>query len=99
MIAIVDYGVGNLFSLESSFRFIGEDATVTSDPDVIRRADRVVLPGVGAFEDAVDAVNKCIKVKATVVPNPENTAKYAEIFKTYKAVHDALAPIYRDRSK
>ena len=52
MIAIVDYGVGNLFSLESSFRFIGEDVTVTSDPDVIRRADRVILPGVGAFEDA-----------------------------------------------
>ncbi len=52
MIAIIDYGVGNLFSLSSSFGFIGEEATVTSDPDVIRRADRLVLPGVGAFEDA-----------------------------------------------
>ena len=52
MIAIVDYGVGNLFSLESSFRFIGEDVVVTSDPAVIHAADRVILPGVGAFEDA-----------------------------------------------
>jgi len=52
MIAIVDYGVGNLFSLESSFRCIGEEAVVTSDREVIRRADRVILPGVGAFEDA-----------------------------------------------
>lgn len=53
MTAIVDYGVGNLFSLESSFRMIGEDVVVTGDADVIRSADRVVLPGVGAFRDAV----------------------------------------------
>ena len=52
MIAIVDYGVGNLFSLASSFRMVGADVTVTSDPDVIRAAERIVLPGVGAFGDA-----------------------------------------------
>ena len=52
MIAIIDYGVGNLFSLASSFGFLGEEATVTSDPAVIARADRLILPGVGAFEDA-----------------------------------------------
>lgn len=52
MIAIIDYGVGNLFSLESSFGFIGEEAVVTSDPEVIAKADRLILPGVGAFEDA-----------------------------------------------
>ena len=52
MVAIIDYGVGNLFSLQSSFAAIGEDAAVTADPDVIRAADRVILPGVGAFEDA-----------------------------------------------
>ena len=52
MIAIVDYGVGNLFSLVSSFAYIGADAKLTSDPDEIRRADRIILPGVGAFEDA-----------------------------------------------
>ena len=52
MIAIIDYGVGNLFSLRSSFDKIGADTVVTSDPDVIRRADKILLPGVGAFEDA-----------------------------------------------
>lgn len=52
MIAIVDYGVGNLFSLNSSFHAIGAEVTVTSDPQVLAAADRIVLPGVGAFEDA-----------------------------------------------
>ena len=52
MIAIIDYGVGNLFSLKSSFASIGEQAVVTSDPDIIRSADRLILPGVGAFGDA-----------------------------------------------
>ena len=52
MVAIVDYGVGNLFSLVSSFRAIGVDAIATSDPEIIRGADRIILPGVGAFEDA-----------------------------------------------
>ena len=52
MIAIIDYGVGNLFSLKSSFAAIGYDALVTSDPEVLRAADRLILPGVGAFGDA-----------------------------------------------
>ncbi|MBQ3054714.1 MAG: imidazole glycerol phosphate synthase subunit HisH [Oscillospiraceae bacterium] len=52
MIAIIDYGVGNLFSLKSSFAAIGQEVVVTSDADVIRAADRIVLPGVGAFGDA-----------------------------------------------
>ena len=52
MIAIIDYGVGNLFSLASSFSAIGTDAVATCNPDVIRTADRIILPGVGAFEDA-----------------------------------------------
>ncbi|MBE6791493.1 MAG: imidazole glycerol phosphate synthase subunit HisH [Ruminococcaceae bacterium] len=54
MIAIVDYGVGNLFSLRSSFKAIGADAVFTSDEKIIRDADRILLPGVGAFEDAAD---------------------------------------------
>ena len=54
MVAIIDYGVGNLFSLRSSFAAIGEEAEVTSDPETIRRADRVILPGVGAFGDAAE---------------------------------------------
>ncbi len=52
MIAIVDYDVGNLFSLISSFKKIGADIKVTADPDVISKADGIILPGVGAFEDA-----------------------------------------------
>ena len=52
MIAIVDYGVGNLFSLRSSFAAIGAEAAVTGDADAIRRADKIILPGVGAFGDA-----------------------------------------------
>lgn len=52
MIAIVDYGVGNLFSLRCSFSAIGAETVVTGDVDVLSRAERVVLPGVGAFGDA-----------------------------------------------
>ncbi|MBQ8072185.1 MAG: imidazole glycerol phosphate synthase subunit HisH [Clostridia bacterium] len=52
MTAIVDYGVGNLFSLRSSLEALGEHPLVTADPEAIRAADRVILPGVGAFADA-----------------------------------------------
>ena len=52
MTAIVNYGVGNLFSLQSSLAAIGAEATVTADPEVLRTADRIILPGVGAFGDA-----------------------------------------------
>ncbi|MBQ8837468.1 MAG: imidazole glycerol phosphate synthase subunit HisH [Clostridia bacterium] len=52
MIAIVDYGVGNLFSVKCSFDAIGAETVITSDADVIHAADRILLPGVGAFENA-----------------------------------------------
>lgn len=52
MVGIIDYGVGNLFSLGSSFRAIGEEAFVSGDAVELAKADRLVLPGVGAFEDA-----------------------------------------------
>lgn len=52
MIAIVDYGVGNLFSLKSSFAAIGAEVTVTSAPAELESADSIILPGVGAFGDA-----------------------------------------------
>ena len=58
MVAIIDYGVGNLFSLRSSFAAIGAEAEVTSDPETIRWAERVILPGVGAFGDAADKLRK-----------------------------------------
>ena len=52
MVAIIDYGVGNLFSLQSSFAAIGAEVTVTADKEVLEKADCIILPGVGAFEDA-----------------------------------------------
>ena len=52
MIAIVDYGVGNLFSLKSSLDAIGAESIVTAEERVLRSADKIILPGVGAFEDA-----------------------------------------------
>ena len=58
MIAIVDYGVGNLFSLRSSFAAIGQEVTVTSRPEALRAADKLVLPGVGAFGDAADKLRQ-----------------------------------------
>ena len=54
MIAIIDYGVGNLFSLKSSFAAIGQEAAVTGDAAKIADAERVILPGVGAFADAYE---------------------------------------------
>ena len=53
MVGIIDYGVGNLFSLQSSFKAIGQQVEISSDPEVLRKADHILLPGVGAFEDAV----------------------------------------------
>ena len=75
MIAIIDYGVGNLFSLSHSLTSIGEEAVVTGEADVIRRADHVILPGVGAFGDAakklretgLDALVKDIALRGTPV--------------------------------
>ncbi|MBQ1229721.1 MAG: imidazole glycerol phosphate synthase subunit HisH [Clostridia bacterium] len=58
MVAIIDYGVGNLFSLQSSLAAVGAEAVVTSDPRVIREADRILLPGVGAFGDAITKLRK-----------------------------------------
>ena len=57
MIGIIDYGVGNLFSLCSSCKAIGEEAFVSGDASKLAKADRLILPGVGAFEDAARKLN------------------------------------------
>ena len=54
MIAIVDYGVGNLFSLKSSLKAVGNEPVVSGDPEILLKADKIILPGVGAFEDAAN---------------------------------------------
>lgn len=59
MIAIVDYGVGNLFSLSCSLAAINADTVVTSDADIIRGAEKIILPGVGAFCDAANKLREC----------------------------------------
>lgn len=58
MIALINYGVGNLFSLCCSFRAVGGEAVVTDDPAVIRAADKLVLPGVGAFGEAAELLRR-----------------------------------------
>ena len=58
MIAIIDYGVGNLFSLTSSLREIGAEAVATGEEELIRKADRLILPGVGAFGDATQKLRE-----------------------------------------
>lgn len=58
MIAIIDYGAGNVFSLHSSLQMIGEDSVVTRDPEIIHACERIILPGVGAFGDAVDKLKE-----------------------------------------
>jgi len=58
VLAIIDYGVGNLFSLKSSFAAIGAETVVTGDPEVIRGAEKLVLPGVGAFGDAAELLRR-----------------------------------------
>ncbi len=58
MIAIIDYGVGNLASVNKAFSFIGYQSLITSEPDEILSAERVVLPGVGAFADAMNSLEK-----------------------------------------
>lgn len=64
MIAIIDYGVGNLRSVEKAFNFIGAEAQVSSDKEFILQADGVVLPGVGAFADAMESLRKAGMVEA-----------------------------------
>lgn len=59
MVAIVDYGVGNLFSLSASLRHIGADCLVTRDEETLARCERIILPGVGAFGDAAAKLCEC----------------------------------------
>lgn len=66
MIAIIDYGMGNLRSVEKGFRKVGVDVTVTNSPAVVRKADAVVLPGVGAFKDCMRELTNLKLIDAVV---------------------------------
>ena len=58
MIAIIDYGAGNIESVRKAFEYIGAETVITSDPEVLKNADAAVLPGVGSFGDAMDNIRK-----------------------------------------
>ena len=58
MTGIIDYGVGNLFSLRSSLAYIGEKCVVSSDEEQLHQTDRIILPGVGAFGDAAEKLRR-----------------------------------------
>lgn len=64
MTAIIDYGAGNLHSVKNALDFLGEQSVITGDPEVISAADRVILPGVGAFGDAMACMEKAGLVDA-----------------------------------
>ena len=75
MIAVIDYGVGNLFSLCASLKKIGADAIVTRDLDELKEADKIILPGVGAFGDAMDKL-----LETGLVPHLLRMAKEGKPF-------------------
>jgi glutamine amidotransferase len=58
MIAIIDYGMGNLRSVQKALEAVGAEAEVTGDPEKVRRASKLILPGVGAFEDAIEELKR-----------------------------------------
>lgn len=58
MIAIIDYGMGNLRSVQKALEFVGQEAVITDDTAVIKKADKLVLPGVGAFGDAINTIRE-----------------------------------------
>ena len=73
MTVIIDYGVGNLFSLSSSLAAIGEESLITSDPAVIESAERIILPGVGAFADAMKKLRASGVIEALVRAKEKGT--------------------------
>ena len=74
MIAIVDYGCGNLYSLQCSLNFLNLESVITSDPEIIKSANKIILPGVGAFGDAVELLRK--SGLDAVVKNEAKKGKY-----------------------
>ena len=72
MLAVIDYDAGNIKSVENAFKYLRADICVTRDPKEIMRADRVILPGVGAFGDAMNKLNeykKVLKLRNDILKN------------------------------
>ena len=78
---------------------LGIELIITLSSDSSLGSAMLAGIAMGVFKDANEAVNKCIKVKTTVIPNAENTKEYSKRFEEYVRVHDALAPIYKERNQ
>ena len=89
MIAIVDYGVGNLFSLSSSVKSLGAEVCVTRDADDLRAADHILLPGVGAFADAM------AKLEATGLVDQRTEHRHCGHCRTIRVRDNALRALRR----
>ena len=93
MIAIADYGVGNIFSLVSSFKFIGVDAYLTKNPDDLKTADKIILPGGGAFEDAAKKLKDSGMWDAIIAETAKATTNGSIQLSRYLTVNTASAAI------
>ncbi len=76
---------------------LGMTLRITESSDSSLGSAMLVGVALGVFQDAAEAVSRCVKVKRTVTPNTENTARYSAIYEEYVHIHDALAPIYQQR--
>ena len=94
MIAIIDYGVGNLFSLSSSFKVIGYDTVVTGDEKTIKEADKVILPGVGAFSDAIAKLRDSGLDKVVYEENPGDSRKLSSYAVGSRVIYGYGCPAY-----
>ena len=85
MIAIIDYGIGNLGSVKNAFDYLKIESVITNDKDVILNADKVILPGVGAFSDAINTFKKLgfDKVKTNYWKRIHQSLVYALVCNCY----------------
>ena len=92
MIAIIDYDAGNIKSVEKALQYLGEEAVITRDREEILASDKVILPGVGAFGDAMEKLEGFIKRRTEyVLGNNHRNA--------LKGMFDAAAPFYKKQEK
>ena len=92
MIALLDYGAGNLRSVEKALRYVGSDVELMQTPDRVKDADAVVLPGVGAFDDCINAM---ALIQSSNAPTPGNTTASASLTRSGVCINSTSEPTYR----
>ena len=96
MIGIIDYDAGNIKSVEKALHYLGEETVVSRDPQVLLSADKVILPGVGSFGDAMNNLNKFglvpVILELTEQIHLKNSRKHAgaDIGMTYRRIYEEL---------